>query len=225
MLRHSFKKRLLQWLAIILLAPYALTIVYWFAPPFSMLMLADVATLTLPKRIWVPMRAVSPNLVAAIVVAEDGAFCDHFGFDFNQIEKSIDKAVDGKRYGGASTITQQTVKNLYLWNGRSWLRKLLEAPITVWMELIMSKRRILEIYLNIAEWGDGIYGAEAAAHYYFGTTAANLSLQQAALLAAALPSPLERDAAHPGPYQLSQAVLIASRVQHHGPDISCVRTR
>lgn len=191
--------RLKKIIAIILLLPYALTVLYLVVPPVSTLIIADLATLQIPKREWVSLKRISPKLVQSVIVSEDDTFCDHFGFDFGQIEKNLEKAVDGKRFAGASTITQQTVKNLFLWNGRSWLRKILEAPLTVWMEIILPKQRILEIYLNTAEWGDGVYGAEAAARHAFGVSASALSAQQAALLATALPDPLSRSAARPGP--------------------------
>ena len=222
-MRPFLKSRLLKALIFILLLPYALAVVYIFVPPVSTLMLADLASFRLPRRDWVPLEKISPNLVASVVLSEDSAFCDHWGFDLNQIEKSIDKAVDGKRFGGASTITQQTAKNLFLWSGRSWLRKIFEAPLTLWVELIWSKRRILEVYLNIAEWGPGVYGAEAAAKYHFGLSAAALSRTQAALLAVALPDPIERHPGKPGEYQRAAALALELRVFGHGPDLSCVK--
>lgn len=223
MRRDPFKKRLRKWAAVILLLPYGLALLYIVIPPPSTLMLADIAAFTLPKRTWIPLNRISPNLIAAVLAAEDSAFCDHFGFDFKAIEKSVDKAMDGKRYGGASTLTQQTAKNLFLWNGRSWVRKLLEAPLTVWLEIVMSKRRIMEIYLNIAEWGPGVYGAEAAAKYHFGTTAANLSVAQSALLASALPNPVKRSASRPGAGQLITAGIIARRVLSRSPSLACLK--
>lgn len=217
------KSRLFRIMAVILLLPYALMLVYIVVPPVSTPMLADAVTLTWPQRNWVPLGRISPSLKEAVIVAEDGAFCDHFGFDWNQIEKNLDKAMKGKRFGGASTITQQTVKNLFLWNGRSWLRKILEAPLTVWMEIILTKRRILEIYLNTAEWDEGIYGAQAAARHHFGADVAGLSLKQSALLAAALPNPLERNVGNPGPYLRAASASIAARAAAHAADTSCLR--
>lgn len=222
-MRRLFKYRLFRWLLILLLAPYALALIYIVIPPPSTLMLADLATFTLPKRSWVSLDKISPNLIKAVLVSEDSAFCDHYGFDFNAIEKSVDKAIDGKRYGGASTITQQTAKNLFLWHDRSWLRKMLEAPLTAWLEITMSKRRIMEIYLNIAEWGPGIYGAEAAAKYHFGASAGNLSLAQSALLASALPNPIRRSASKPSTGQFVSASVIVRRVLTHGADMSCLK--
>lgn len=219
-MRYSRLKKII---AIILLLPYGLTVLYLVLPPVSTLMIADVATLTWPKREWVPLKKIAPKLVQSVIVSEDDTFCDHFGFDFGQIEKNLEKAVDGKRFAGASTITQQTVKNLFLWNGRSWIRKILEVPLTVWMEIILPKRRILEIYLNTAEWGDGVYGVEAASRRAFGVSAGKLSGYQAGLLAVALPDPLSRSAGRPGPYQRSAAAALASRVTVRPPDTGCLR--
>lgn len=223
MFRRLLKYRVFRWLALLLLLPYALAIIYIVVPPPSTLMLTDLVTFHLPKRNWVPLDKISPNLVKAVLVSEDSAFCDHFGFDFNAIEKSVDKAMDGKRFGGASTITQQTAKNLFLWHDRSWLRKGLEAPLTLWLELTMSKRRIMEIYLNIAEWGPGIYGAEAAARFHFGASAQNLSLPQAALLAASLPNPIRRSAGKPTMGQLVTASVTARRALLASPDTGCLK--
>jgi monofunctional glycosyltransferase len=222
-MRLSLKNRLRKLLALILALPYLLTFVYIALPPISTPMLSDWLALKPVKREWVPLKKISPNLIATVVSAEDGAFCGHYGFDFNQIEKSIGKAVEGKHFGGASTITQQTAKNLFLWNGRSWIRKILEAPLTVWLEIVWPKRRILEVYLNIAEWGPGIYGAEAAARHHFGTSAAHLSTRQASLLAAALPDPITRNARNPEEYQRVLALAIELRTFGHGADLSCVR--
>ncbi|MCE2926905.1 MAG: monofunctional biosynthetic peptidoglycan transglycosylase [Rickettsiales bacterium] len=222
-MRRLFKHRPLRWLVYVLLAPYALALVYIIVPPPSTLMLYDLVTFTMPKRTWVPLEEISPNLAKAVLVAEDSAFCDHFGFDFRAIEKSLDKAADGKRFGGASTITQQTAKNLFLWHDRSWLRKVLEAPLALWLELVMSKQRILEIYLNIAEWAPGVYGAEAAAKHHFGTTARNLSLAQSALLAASLPNPERRVAGRPSAGVALKAASITRRALMQSPDTSCLR--
>ncbi len=183
-------------------------------------MVTDILTFNWPKRDWVSLDDISPNLTRAVIVAEDSAFCDHFGFDWKQIERNLEKAMDGKRFGGASTITQQTVKNLFLWNGRSWLRKFLEAPLTLWVELVLSKRRILTLYLNTAEWGEHVYGAQAGSQKHFGVDAKSLSLYKSALLAAVLPNPIERSAGYPGPYVAAAASSIAARA--HTVDISCI---
>jgi len=145
------------------------------------------------ERDWVPIEEISPNLQRAVVAAEDANFCLHWGFDMDAIRAAIDA---GARRGG-STISQQTVKNTFLWHGRSWLRKALEAGITPVVELIWSKRRIIEVYLNVAEFGEGVFGAEAAAQHHFGVSAADLTPRQASLLAAVLPNPQQRDASNP----------------------------
>lgn len=223
MARPRPPSRLLRLLLILFLLPYALVPLYLVLPPVSTLMLDDMLSLQMPKRKYVRLENISVNLKAAVLAGEDSAFCEHFGFDFNQIEKSMDRAMDGKKLRGASTITQQTAKNLFLWNGRSWLRKALEAPITLWMELILPKRRILELYLNVAEWGPGIYGAEAASRYYFNKPASRLHIHEAAQLAAALPNPARFASGRPSPGQSISAAVIASRVMKNAADMGCLR--
>lgn len=141
---------------------------------------------------WVPIDRVAPVMVRAVVAAEDANFCLHWGFDMNAIRDAIEEG--GQR--GASTITQQTVKNVFLWQGRNWTRKALEAGLTPLVEALWPKRRILEIYLNIAEWDEGVFGIEAAAGRYFGVGPEALTPAQAAALAAILPDPKGRDAAN-----------------------------
>lgn len=143
------------------------------------------------ERSWVPMEEIAPVAARAVVAAEDANFCRHWGFDLDAIRAAI--AAGSSR--GASTISQQTVKNVYLWQGRSWVRKAAEAGITLMVEAVWSKRRILEVYLNVAEFGEGIFGIEAAARHYFGVAAADLGPDQAARLAAILPNPKARNAA------------------------------
>ncbi|WP_375551086.1 monofunctional biosynthetic peptidoglycan transglycosylase [Rhodophyticola porphyridii] len=144
-------------------------------------------------RDWAPLEEISPNLQRAVVAAEDANFCLHWGFDMAAIRDAI--ADGGGR--GASTISQQTVKNTFLWQSRSWVRKALEAAITPVVELIWPKQRVLEVYLNVAEFDEGVFGAEAAARHYFGVSAADLTQTQAARLAAILPSPQTRSASEP----------------------------
>jgi monofunctional glycosyltransferase len=172
---------------------------------------------------WVSLQAISPNLVRAVIASEDNRFCHHRGVDWGAIGEAIDRAgEDGPR--GASTISMQTAKNLFLWHSRSYLRKAIEIPLTYAMELAWSKRRILEIYLNIVEWGPGVYGAEAAAHYHFNKSAARLSPDEAALLAAALPDPLGRDAGNPGATTARLAARLRKRLDG-GPDVRCLSLR
>lgn len=144
-------------------------------------------------RSWVEIDRVAPVMLRSVVAAEDANFCNHWGFDMSAIRAAI---ADGAARGG-STISQQVVKNVYLWQGRSWLRKLLEAGMTPLVEAVWSKRRILEVYLNVAEFDEGVFGVEAAARHYFDTGPDRLTARQAALLAAVLPSPKRRDAANP----------------------------
>lgn len=157
------------------------------------------------ERDWVPIEDISIHLQRAVVAAEDANFCLHWGFDMAAIRDAI--ADGGTR--GASTISQQTVKNAFLWHKRSWLRKALEATITPVMELIWPKRRVLEVYLNVAEFGEGIFGAEAAARHHFGVPAADLTLRQGALLAAVLPDPRDRDPSAPSAFVDRRARAIA----------------
>lgn len=189
-------------------------------PPGSMLMAADALWGYEIEHRWISLQAISPNLIRAVIVSEDGKFCRHRGVDWQAIGYAIDQAgLDGPR--GASTISMQTVKNLFLWNSRSYVRKALEIPMTYAMELAWSKSRILEIYLNIAEWGPGVYGAEAAARHHFGKSAARLTADEAARLAAALPDPLGRDAGNPG----HTTARLASRVRRWmdgNPAVRCV---
>lgn len=154
---------------------------------------------------WTQIEDISVHLQRAAVAAEDANFCTHFGFDMSAIRVAIDA---GAARGG-STISQQTVKNAFLWHGRSWLRKALEAAITPVMEVFWSKRRILEVYLNVAEFAEGVFGAEAAAQHHFGVSSRDLTPRQAALLAAVLPAPQSRDAARPSQFVSGRASAIA----------------
>lgn len=149
---------------------------------------------------WVSYDEISSRMPRAVVASEDGRFYEHHGFDFKEIQNAIDEGKAGKRQRGASTISQQTAKNVFLWPGHSWVRKGLEAYFTVLIELFWSKERIMEVYLNSIEMGAGIYGVEAASQHYFGCTAKELSKPRAALIALCLPSPLKRDPAHPSSY-------------------------
>jgi monofunctional biosynthetic peptidoglycan transglycosylase len=165
------------------------------------------------RHTWVPYSRISEHLKRAVVAAEDAKFLDHEGFDWEAITKAIQKNESrGKVVAGASTITQQLAKNLFLSGSRSWLRKGQEAAITWMMERTLSKRRILEIYLNVAEWGEGIFGAEAAARHHFGVPAAALTPEQAAWLAAILPSPKRYERGRRTPYLEGRMVTISSHM-------------
>jgi monofunctional biosynthetic peptidoglycan transglycosylase len=158
---------------------------------------------------WRSLDDISPRLVQAVIASEDSTFCAHRGFDMAAIEKALKANERGGRIRGGSTISQQTAKNVFLWPGRDWIRKGLEAGYTVAIETVWGKRRIMEVYLNVAEWAPGVYGAEAAARHWYGKPAAELTAAEAARLAAILPSPRRYNAASPGPYVRRRA----SRIQ------------
>lgn len=165
---------------------------------------------------WVPWHAIAADVPLAMVAAEDQKFPFHHGFDLDSIQRAIDAADDGARLRGASTISQQTAKNLFLWNGRSFVRKALEAYFTVLIEWTWPKQRILEIYLNIAEFGNGVYGVGAASEAYFHVSPARLSTEQAALLAAVLPSPRRLHVDHPSAYVLRRSEWIMQQMRQLG---------
>ncbi|MEI8112032.1 MAG: monofunctional biosynthetic peptidoglycan transglycosylase [Bacteroidia bacterium] len=169
------------------------------------------------KHDWVSIDEISKNLPLAVVCSEDQNFLNHSGFDLEAIQRSVDAAKRGaKRVRGASTISQQTAKNVFLWPGRSWIRKGFEVYFTVLIEFFWSKERIMEVYLNSIEMGNGIYGAEAAANYYWNTSAKNLSRQQAAAIAAILPNPLKYSANPPGPYVQERIGWIVAQMGQWG---------
>jgi monofunctional biosynthetic peptidoglycan transglycosylase len=165
-----------------------------------------------PRYRWIPLDRISPSLEAAVLAAEDTRFYEHHGFDLEQIRSAMEARERGGRLRGASTISQQTVKNLYLSPRRDLLRKVREAVLTGWMELWLPKRRILEIYLNVVELGPGVFGAEAASRLYFDRPAARLTPSQAALLAATLTAPLDRNPARPTPGLRSRQRLVLARM-------------
>lgn len=165
----------------------------WVNPPGTMIMLsrkmgAESSSFKL-KHDWVDIEKISPNLQLALIVGEDQRYTEHWGFDFKAIEKAVEINKEGKKKVGASTISQQCAKNIFLWEGRSWLRKGLEAWFTMLIEFIWGKKRIMEVYLNMIEMGNGVFGAEAAAKNYYGVSASNLSANQAAKIASIVPCP------------------------------------
>lgn len=165
---------------------------------------------------WVRFDRLSPNLQLAVVCAEDQHFLTHNGFDFEAIEKALDYNESHRRKRGASTISQQTAKNLFLWPGRTWVRKGLEVYFTFLIENLWSKKRIMTVYLNIIEMGDGIYGGQAAARTYFGKDAEKLRQDEAALIAAILPNPRKYSAAKPGPYVRRRQAWIMNQMDQWG---------
>ena len=185
---------------ILLALPYLLVPFYRTGHPVSTLMLARWATGRSVTRDWLDLKSISPFLPLTVMGSEDARFCSHRGIDWDALQDAIDDAEEGEAARGGSTITQQTAKNLFLWPGRSVVRKALEAPLALWIDLVLPKQRVLEIYLNIAEWGpNGRFGADAGAQFAFGHSAATLSPQEAALMAAILPNPITRSARLPGP--------------------------
>jgi monofunctional biosynthetic peptidoglycan transglycosylase len=210
----------------LILLPYVLTPIYTFGAPVSTVMLWRRITGQRVERIYVPLSRIASALPAAVIVAEDGRFCTHRGVDLAALRDAIAQADDLDDMRGGSTLTQQVAKNLFLWPGRSYLRKVLEFPLALWIDLVLSKRRIMEIYLNIAEWGpNGEFGAEAGARRAFGRSARDLTHYQAALMAASLPNPHARDTRRPGPILRQLASLYAGRVERTGWAAACLRAR
>jgi monofunctional glycosyltransferase len=211
---------------ILLLLPYLITPIYLFVRPISTPMLWRWVTGARVERIWVPIEAVAPSLPRAVLAAEDAQFCRHHGVDLGEIREAIADARNGGALRGGSTITQQVAKNLFLWQGRSYVRKALEFPLALWVDFVLPKRRILEIYLNIAEWGpNGEFGAEAATRHAFGKGARSLGPREAALLAAILPNPIRRSAGRPGPGVRRLAGLYEGRARAASQTAECIQSR
>ena len=220
--------RLLRWLAAALLACVLATavpvlVLRWLHPLTSALMLeASVAATFAGARgyhtdyRWVSLEQISPNAAIAVIASEDQQFPFHAGFDFDSIREAVRASERGKRLRGASTISQQVAKNLFLWSGHSFVRKGLEAYFTVLIEMLWPKERILEMYLNIAQFGDGIYGVQAAAERFWRTPARRLSSDEAALLAAVLPNPLRMHAERPSRYVLERRDWILGQMRELG---------
>jgi monofunctional biosynthetic peptidoglycan transglycosylase len=212
-------------LLVLLLLPYVITPLYAFGEPVSTVMLWRRITGERVERHYVTLSRISPNLALAVIVAEDGRFCRHFGIDLAELRDAITEAESLDEMRGGSTITQQVAKNLFFWQGRSYVRKALEFPLALWIDLVLSKRRIMEIYLNIAEWGpNGEFGAEAGSRRAFGKSARHLSRYQAALLASMLPNPHARDAHRPGPGLRRLAGLYVGRSGRSSNAAACLRT-
>jgi len=227
------KKRGRPVLAVLLtlaLLPIGGVLIHRVLPPVTTLLMVRQAVQGAPIDYrWRSIDDISPRLVDAAIAAEDSTFCRHRGFDMRAIEKALkanertEKRGRGKIRGG-STISQQTAKNVFLWPGRDWIRKGMEAGYTVLIETVWGKRRIMEVYLNVAEWAPGVYGAEAAAHHWYGKSARDLTAAEAARLAAILPAPRRYQASDPGPYVRRRASRIqaAMRVVHNEGLDSCV---
>ena len=220
--RKSFLTTILKKLGIAVLVLFLLglllPIMYkWVNPPITPLMLIRKVQDDAPiQKKWVALEDISPYMVVCAMAAEDNNFLGHRGFDWGAIQKVIDLRKDGNKKRGGSTISQQTAKNVFLWNGRSWLRKGLESYFTVLIETFWGKERIMEVYLNVIEMGNGIYGAEKAAEIYFHTTAKKLTLRQSALITACYPDPRRRNPAKPTPYLNKRCETISQLTKHFG---------
>jgi monofunctional biosynthetic peptidoglycan transglycosylase len=208
---------------VFLLLPYLLTPLYLVVRPVSMPMLWRYVTFQPVTRIYRPLDDIAAVLPRTVIASEDAQFCHHRGVDWRGLRDIIKDAEDLEDLRGGSTITQQTAKNLFLWQGRSYVRKALEMPLALWMDLILGKRRIMEIYLNVAEWGpNGQFGAEAGARRAFRKSAADLDAREAALMAAMLPNPRRRDALKPGPTVRRLAGIYQRRANIAGLD-ACLK--
>jgi monofunctional biosynthetic peptidoglycan transglycosylase len=216
--------RVARWIALLLalfvVSSAGTVLVYWTIDPRTTpLMLLRWTSARLDGRAtgidrnWVDLEDVSPALLRAVIAAEDARFFEHDGIDFDAVAaaRARNRRHPNRRPHGASTITMQCARSTFLWTDGDWFRKALEAWVTLWMEVLWDKRRILEVYVNVVEWGDGIYGAEAAAQHYFGVPASALTPYQAALMAAALPNPRARNPARPSGYLRGRASTIARR--------------
>ncbi len=208
--------------ALLLLA--GLVLLFRFAPPPSTLMLGRWILSEPVDRRWVPLSEISPRLVAAVVASEDARFCRHGGVDWEALREVIEEAGEDGPSRGASTITMQTVKNVLLWPGRSMIRKGIEIALAPVVDFVWSKERVMEVYLNVAEWGPGVFGAEAAARRHFRKSASELTAREAALLAAALPNPLRRDPGRPGPGLLRLAGTVMAKAAAVDPWLDCLPT-
>jgi len=212
---------------IVLVLPYLIVPLYRFVEPVSMPMLWRSLTGSRVERVFVPLSRIAPSLPLTVIISEDGSFCRNRGIDLGAMREALQQAYeDLQEARGGSTITQQTAKNLFLWQGRSFIRKALEVPLALWMHLVLPKRRVLEIYLNIAQWGpNGEFGAEAAAHWAFGKPARDLTPRESAELAAILPNPVRRSARAPSVHVRRLAGLYERRAAAHPGLDACIRAR
>jgi monofunctional glycosyltransferase len=209
---------------VLVAVPYIIAPFYRFVDPVSTPMLWRWAIGARVERVWLPLDRISPALPLAVIGAEDGTFCHNRGIDLAAMREALEQYDDTGRERGASTITQQVAKNLFFWQGRSIIRKALELPLAVWLYVVLPKRRVLEIYLNIAQWGpNGEFGAEVGARYAFGKSARNLNAHEAAGLAAVLPSPARRSARNPSALVRQLSGLYERRAETFPGLDACVR--
>lgn len=208
----------------IVLLPFALVVVYAlpFVTPPSTLMVWQAVSGTDVQRTWVPLEEMSEPLRFSVITSEDAKFCRHWGVDFGELKGQVENAMAGEPTRGASTIPMQAVKNLFLWHGRSYVRKAIEMPLAMWADLVWSKRRMLEIYLNIVELGDGVFGVEEAGLRSFRLSAVNLNWAQSARIATSLPAPLQRNAGNPSRRHAALARRVQQRAEKSGAYVGCV---
>jgi monofunctional glycosyltransferase len=222
---RPWQRWLVYGLGFIVAWPIVMTLVYTVVPPpFSNLMILRVFTGHGITKDWVSIDNMSPYLPRAVITSEDARFCEHNGVDWVEFQGVIDDVFDDDEgpIRGASTISMQTAKNMFLWDGRNFIRKGLEVPMAYWMDFVWSKRRMIEIYLNIVEWAPGVYGAEAASQFHFHKSAAKLSRREAALLAAVLPNPIKRKAGKPSKRVSFVANRIIGRMNGMGGYLTCI---
>jgi monofunctional biosynthetic peptidoglycan transglycosylase len=209
--------------ALALLALFVgLVALYTVVRPVSTLMLARMIEGKSYQRIYAPLKTIAPAALAGVIGSEDASFCDNDGVDWSALREVLSGAGAHEPSRGASTITMQTAKNLFLWPGRSAIRKSIEIPMALALGLAWSKARTLEIYLNIAEWGDGLYGIEAAAQHYFRKNASQLNPREAALLATSLPNPIRRNPTHPSPMQRWLATRLEAKALDGSELVKCL---
>lgn len=221
--RRGIISRLVGWcyrilVSLVLLLALGL-VLYRVVPVPSTLMLGRWLTFQPVERQWVQLTQISPHLIRAVIASEDQRFCSHAGVDWIELNSVLDDEDGPSR--GASTLTMQTAKNVFLWPGRSYIRKGLEIPLAMLIDLAWPKQRVMEVYLNVAEWGDGIFGAEAAAQYYFHKPASRLTPAEAAKLAGALPNPILRNPAKPNRALQSASGRVQRRMAQLGPLGDC----
>lgn len=214
-------RRIRKWLVWLVAAWMALTLLLvlplrWLDPPTTAFMVGAELAGDGTRQEWVELAAISRHLQLAVIASEDQRFPRHYGFDFAEIQDALETKLDGGRLRGASTLTQQLARNLYLWPGRNWARKGLEAWFTPWLELCLGKRRILEIYLNVVEFDRGVFGAQAASLHYFGLPAERLDPGRAALLATVLPAPKTRDPTTPNAVMRERQAWILRQMENLG---------
>jgi monofunctional glycosyltransferase len=229
--RSLWQRRILATLACLAVWPLVGTLIYGFIPPpVSNIMILRLFTGNGIHKDWVSLDQMAPSLAASVISSEDARFCTHNGVDWVEFQQVVSDALDEGEgpSRGASTISMQTAKNLFLWDGRGPLgavRKVLELPLALWMDAVWTKRRMIEVYLNIVEWAPGVYGAEAAAQHHFKKSAAKLTRREAALLAAVLPNPIKRKAGKPSRGVRIIAGIIERRARGMGPYLTCLQRK